>query len=251
MRHESSRWEYQFGFLVTWGLPQVWACLGEYTRIKKYGADFPEYQRWTKICGRFSLDWSQPRKLQERFLKSENGLLLHINPLSKGLQGALWLEQLSRSDDERDQVAEAMGTALRLLLQGWNYAGHLALLDGLRVSYPNASSGLSPKMILDAPPSCFPNLGRETVQINDLCMAQGFFEQGLRLVLNTLAANRTPAPLLVMDVKPLGERYTIEETDKEGNKIKRRVDGWFNNDKVPQYTYYDVPTHDERERTNN
>ena len=233
-------WSISFAFLLLAGCLNFGLAHGNTQELKLNQISQNIYDGQQYVGG-FPLADPNPRGLRDRFLASKNGLLLYINPLSKGLQGALWLEQLSRSNGERDQADEAIGTALRLLLQGWNYAGNLALLDGLRVSYLNANSSLSSK-ILVAPPSCFPDLVKKTVQISDLCMAQGFFEQGLRLVLNTLA-NRTPAqsPLLVMDAKPLlGERYMIEETDKEGNKIKMKVAGWFDNDKVPQYTHYDV-----------
>lgn len=235
-------WTISLGFLLfteclMFGL--AWGETVGLQNMEQISQSIREGQEYVKD---FPLNDPNPRNLRKRFLELKNSSPLRITLLRKGLQGALWLEQTNRSTAEREQIADATGNALRLLLQGWNYAGNVALLDGLRVSYPNSSSSPPSEMTLVAPPSCSPQLVQNSIQINDLCMAQGFFEEGLRLLSNTLA-NRAPGqpPLLVTDVKPLpDERYRIDGTDDAGNKITTRVSGWFSNDKVPQYTHYDV-----------
>ena len=171
------------------------------------------------------------RHLKSNFLKLESDDPIKINLLIKGLEEAnLLLKTGNLTTEQRIRAAEMAGTALRLLLQGWNYAGHLSLLDGLRVSYPNSTrSSFSATPDIQPPSSCLPTTekAQQTVEITDLCIAKGFFEQGLSLVLNTLASRtleQEQPRILVFDRQPLDR--------------SRYSDGWFDKARVPQYTHY-------------
>ena len=181
-----------------------------------------------QYVGGFPIHDANPRNLRDRFLNFEQGQLSRIEQLNRGLNTAMeLLNSSSLSENQRTKAAEVAGTSLRLLLQGWNYAGNLSLLDGLRVSYPNSASAMArsqPK--LKPPLSCAPNNINNNVQIDDLCVAQGFFEEGLRLVLDTLANRKQQGSpsVLVLDRKPIPKNQNIS--------------GWFSSEHIPQYTYY-------------
>lgn len=136
---------------------------------------------------------NDPNPVRRAFLgldqyDDSDGSEVYAYTLSDILQDALDLQQQTMGVEQRERLARLINETTEFAIQGWGLSGNISLMEGLRISYPNASAGQS-RPVSNPLPKNSTASNFQYVSIKDATIARLHYDEGIRVAMEVIARN--------------------------------------------------------------
>ena len=195
-------------------------------------------QAATSYLGDYPSVNNNPDPVRRRFLGIEpsnggNCILASRPPgheLATAVDKLVDLSWRATDGDDRERVDDLLNQAVQLALQGWVLSGNVALLEGLRVSYPRIVSGEQAWPDTDCEEVPFDSFQRESFEIPSAAVARSslLYDEGIRVLLASLRRRAFNDRPVVVDL----------DTSPISPEDAGLADPPFDNARFPRYTYF-------------